>query len=170
MLSNWSQSSQTTQHRNWIARCAALIVVLQISFVACEGTVAQTLRVNNSMDSGVWLWMKSEAKKDWSRWFIARGDSKDVTLVSPDRFQVVVDDQQNARHSAGLLALRAMLKENPSGVLDIGGIMQMVAENYYAYCPQERRMRLFQRQRNVRVAVTFTLYVNGEQVKYVEVP
>jgi hypothetical protein len=156
--------------RSRSARCAAVAVALQVLFVICGSSAAQTLRINNSMDSGVWLWMKSEAKKDWSRWFIARNEFKDVTLVSPDRYQVVVDDRQRARHSAGLLALRAMLADDPSGVLEIGGIMETKAETYYGYSERERRWVLRQRQRKIRVAVTFTLYVNGKQVKYVEVP
>jgi hypothetical protein len=120
---------------------------------------APVLRVHNKMREGIYLWMKPEIKssREWRRWFIPKGDTYPITLVSPDRFQVVVEDLQGRQFSAGLLPLRAMIARNPSGTLELGGLFETRTATRSEWSPSQRRWIRRTRQVDVRVAVTYTL-------------
>lgn len=131
----------------------------------------QQLQVLNDMDEGVFFWIKSESlpPRDWQRWFIPKNATRSLSLVSPDRFHVAVEDQQRRKYSGGLMPLREMIGQNPVGVLKLGGIMETKAytERYW-----DRRLgwRLRERQIVVRGAVTYTLETATDTYDPVVVP
>ena len=91
-----------------------------------------------------------------------------LKLVSPDRFQVVVEDQQRRLFSAGYMPLRAMIADNPLGVLDLGGILETKVASVYEWQPCERRWIRRTVPKVDRVAVTLTLHVDGHSYETIE--
>ena len=131
-----------------------------------------TLHVRNEMNEGVILWMKSETKpvRDWKRWFVEKGGTRDIRLTSPDRFHVVAEDQQHRQFSAGLVPLKAMIAQNSFGVLDLGELCETASCASQEWSPRERRWILRRREVSVRSAVTFTLHVNGKTYDQIVAP
>jgi hypothetical protein len=136
-------------------------VVVTVVLLTCNvsASAQQLLNVHNGMSEGVYVWIKSETRpeKDWQRWFVARNCTKPVRLNSPDRFQVVVEDQQHRQFSVGLLPLKRMIGENPSGVLDLGGVFAAKMATSTEWSPSLRSWVIRQTETSERIGVTYTL-------------
>jgi hypothetical protein len=145
----------------WRSMCLGFALALGTAQAAVG---QQRLHVQNTMTEGIYFWIKSEVRPDteWQRHFIRKNDTFSIRLVSPDCFQIVVEDPQGRKFSAGLFPLKAMLEGNPSQVLKLEGIFATQAAAYMEWSPSRRAWILRPRNKSERVGVTFNFRVNDE--------
>jgi hypothetical protein len=148
----------------WLALLPASAWSQPAVAVPAAPPAAPVLKVHNGMQDAVHFWIKSETKpqRDWKHFLIGQGETLPITLVSPDRFELMSCDGQGGEFYLGLRPLKQMLHVDPGMTVELGGIIAVGQYNERYWSPGERRWRRRQRQGTYRSVVTYIYqYSNG---------